>query len=171
MLKFPLLGWYLRQLGQSIYVARGKGDQQALGCALAVLHAGGTLTIAPEGRISRTGGLLPGQTGAAYLASRASVPILPLVLYGQEDIGRRLRRLRRARVKVRIGTPMSFPAGRVGTRQLEEYTEKMMLALARMLPQRYRGFYAVAEEGDPNRISVTAPADEAAPRGFTETSG
>ena len=71
MLKFPLVGWYLRQLGQSIYVARGKGDRQALGCALAVLNAGGTLTIAPEGRISRTGGLLQGQTGAAYLASRA----------------------------------------------------------------------------------------------------
>jgi 1-acyl-sn-glycerol-3-phosphate acyltransferase len=171
MLKFPLVGWYLRQLGQSIYVARGKADHQALACALGALRAGETLTIAPEGRISRTGGLLPGQTGAAYLASRAGVPIVPLVVFGQEDVGRQLRRLRRVRVKVRVGTPMSFPAGWVGTRQLEEYTESIMLALARMLPPRYRGFYAGAEEGDPIRVAVPAPAAKADSSGFTESSG
>jgi 1-acyl-sn-glycerol-3-phosphate acyltransferase len=156
MLRFPLVGWYLRQLGQSIYVARGKGDRQALGCALAVLQAGGTLTIAPEGRISRTGGLLPGQAGAAYLASRSGVPVLPLVLFGQEDFGRALRRLRRARVTVRVGAPITFPVGRAGTRQLEQYTERIMLVLARMLPQQYRGVYAVAVEGDPKPASATA---------------
>jgi 1-acyl-sn-glycerol-3-phosphate acyltransferase len=171
MLKFPLVGWYLRQLGQSIYVARGKADRQALACALAVLGAGGTLAIAPEGRISRTGGLLQGQTGAAYLASRAGVPVLPVVVYGQEDVGRRLRRLRRVSAKVRVGTPMSFPAVRVGTRQLEEYTEEIMLALARMLPQRYRGYYAGAVEGDPNWVSVPTPAAKADAPGFTEGSG
>jgi 1-acyl-sn-glycerol-3-phosphate acyltransferase len=171
MLEFPLVGWYLRQLGQSIYVARGKGDRQALGCALAVLQAGGTLTIAPEGRISRTGGLLQGQTGTAYLASRAGVPILPLILYGQEDFGKRLRRLRRTRVRVRVGTPIRFPAGRPGTRQLEEYTEEMMRALARMLPPQYRGFYAGAEEvaGEPNRAS--APGARAAAPAETKGRG
>jgi 1-acyl-sn-glycerol-3-phosphate acyltransferase len=171
MLKFPLVGWYLRQLGESIYVARGKADRQALACALAVLRARGTLIIAPEGRISRTGGLLQGQTGAAYLASRAGVPILPFVVYGQEDIGRGLRGLRRVVVKVRVGMPISFPAARAGTRQLEEYTEEIMLALARMLPQRYRGFYAAAVEGEPNRVSAPAPAAEADAPGFTKGSG
>jgi 1-acyl-sn-glycerol-3-phosphate acyltransferase len=172
MLKFPLLGWYLRQLGQSIYVARGKGDRQALGCALAVLNAGGTLTIAPEGRISRTGGLLQGQTGAAFLASRAGVPILPLVLYGQEDMGRRWRRLRRAQVNVVVGKPVGFPAGRAGTRQLEEYTDNIMRTLARMLPERYRGFYAAAVEvGDSSRASAAGPAATAKSREFTETGG
>ena len=171
MLKFPLVGWYLRQLGQSIYVARGKGDRQALGCALAVLQAGGTLTIAPEGRISRTGGLLQGQTGAAYLASRSGAPILPLVVYGQEDFGRHLRRLRRAPVKIRVGMPMSFPAGRVGTRQLEEYTEKIMRVLAQMLPQRYRGLYAVAEVGEANRVSAAVAGDKAGSRGLTKSGG
>ncbi|MGA2986194.1 MAG: 1-acyl-sn-glycerol-3-phosphate acyltransferase [Terriglobia bacterium] len=171
MLKFPLVRWYLRQLGQSIYVARGKADRHALGCALAALRAGETLVLAPEGRISRTGGLLQGQTGAAYLASRAGVPIVPLVIFGQEDLGWHLRRLRRARVKVRVGAQFSFPAGRAGTRQLEEYTGKIMLALARMLPQRYRGFYAVAEEGDAAGVSVTAPAAKPDLRGFTESGG
>lgn len=169
MLKFPLLGWYLRQLGQSIYVARGKGDRQALACALAVLNAGGTLTIAPEGRISRTGGLLQGQTGAAYLAAHAGVPILPLVVYGQEGMGRRLRCLHRARVNVVVGKPISFPAGRAGTRQLEEYTENIMRTLARMLPERYRGVYAAAVDGgDSSRFSAAGPAATVRSRDFRE---
>ena len=171
MLRFPLVEWYLGQLGRSIYVARGKGDRQALECALAALRAGERLAMAPEGRISRTGGLLPGQTGAAYLASRAGVLVLPVVVFGQEDVGRRWRRLRRTRVHVRVGNPLSFPAGGAGTRQLEGYTEKIMLTLAEMLPQRYRGFYAMAEEGDPNRVPVPAPAVNADPRGLTESSG
>jgi len=168
MLQFPLVGWYLRQLGQSIYVARGKADRQALGRALAALQAGETLVIAPEGRISRTGGLLQGQTGAAFLASRSGAPIIPLVVFGQEQAGRRWRRLGRPRVNVRIGEPMSFAVRRATTRQLEEYTEKIMLALADMLPDKYRGFYTRAEVDNSSGVSTSPPPSQAGPRGVAE---
>jgi 1-acyl-sn-glycerol-3-phosphate acyltransferase len=158
MLGFPLVGWFLGQLGQSIYVARGEGDRRALASALAVLRGGGTLAIAPEGRISRTGGLLQGQTGAAYLATRAGVPVLPVVAFGQENLGRHWRRLRRPAVMVRLGTPLNPPGTGVRTPQLEEFTEKIMLALARMLPEAYRGFYAgaVKEGSDFSSAPVSA---------------
>ena len=93
------------------------------------------------------------------------------MLYGQEDLGRSLRRLRRARVKVRVGTPMSFPISRVGTQQLEKYTDKIMRALAGMLPQQYQGLYAGVEEEVPNQVSATAAAAKSDSRGGAESSG
>jgi 1-acyl-sn-glycerol-3-phosphate acyltransferase len=41
--------------------------------------------MAPEGTRSSTESLIAGKLGAAYLASKAKVPILPVALTGTED--------------------------------------------------------------------------------------
>jgi 1-acyl-sn-glycerol-3-phosphate acyltransferase len=133
----------LRVFTNSIFVARGEADREALGKALAVLRAGQSLTVAPEGTRRRTGGLLPGKNGPVYLASRGPAPIVPVVVWGQETAMGTLRRLRRPDVHVRIGPPISLPpeAGRARSEALSEYTDELMLEMARMLPPAYRGYY------------------------------
>jgi 1-acyl-sn-glycerol-3-phosphate acyltransferase len=72
----------------------------------AVFDSGGALAIAPEGTIHvHEGDLLPFEEGAAYLALRAGVPIVPVAITGISSA--RFR----GRVLVRIGEPIR-PEGR-----------------------------------------------------------
>ncbi len=141
----PIVGWFLNA-AHAIYIARGKADREALGRALDVLKGGGALGVAPEGRLSRTGGLIKGQVGVAYLASQAGVPVVPVVAWGQEHAGRRWLRLRRVRVNIRFGPPLTLPPGLSAPRDLERGTDQVMTALARLLPPAYRGVYAEPAE-------------------------
>jgi 1-acyl-sn-glycerol-3-phosphate acyltransferase len=137
-------GWIVQLVTRTIYVARGEVDRRALGEALALLKAGSVLGVAPEGTRSRTGGLLQGQSGIIYLAGRAGVPIVPAVMWGQEQVMPGWLRLRRAPVHLHIGPPICLPpeAARFRTADLDAHTEQLMLTMARMLPAQYRGVYA-----------------------------
>ena len=102
------------------------------------------MAVAPEGTRSRTGGLQQGRDGAVYLASRTGATIIPVVAWGQERAFEAWRRLRRPEIHVRIGAPIHLPPGaeRGRTAELHGYTDELMLTLARMLPEQYRGVYA-----------------------------
>lgn len=145
--KSPFSGWMLSHVGTAIYVNRGEPDRKALAAALAVLKAGGGLGMAPEGTRSHTGGLTQGHTGVAYLAARSGAPILPIVIFGQEQAGDYWKRLRRVPVTMRIAPLIHLPPGKARTPQLEAYTEDLMLTLAGMLPAPYRGVYGDKVQG------------------------
>ncbi|MCS7061650.1 MAG: lysophospholipid acyltransferase family protein [Anaerolineae bacterium] len=125
----------------AIWVKRGEVDRAALRKCVKVLQSGGVIGMSPEGTRSRTGGLIRGRPGVAYLARKAGVPILPVALWGVEQIGPSLRRLRRANVYLRVGEFIHLPPGPTHTEQLEADTERIMRTIAAMLPERYRGVY------------------------------
>jgi 1-acyl-sn-glycerol-3-phosphate acyltransferase len=135
----PLVGWLLRT-GNTIFVARGKGDLAALDQAVRLLQRGGCVAIAPEGRLSRTGGLLKGQTGVALLAAKSGAPVVPVAIHGQQRAGRQWLTLRRPHIRVRFGLPIPPPPAATA-KNLELFTETVMRALARMLPPEARGHY------------------------------
>lgn len=130
-------------LGGSIWVQRGEVDREALRKAMAVLQRGEVLGMAPEGTRARgVYALQPGKTGAAYLATRADVSIVPVGVTGTELIKEEIKRLRRARVRVVVGEPFRLPeSGRVRGARLDEYTEIIMRRIAALLPKEYRGVY------------------------------
>jgi len=136
----PVLGRILTA-GRVIYVARGRADREALERAVAVVSGGGAVAVAPEGRLSRTGGLIKGQSGIAYLSSQSGVPVIPVVAYGQERAGASWARLSRVRVCVRIGDPIAAPGCPATARELDHHAAGIMGALARLLPATYRGIY------------------------------
>ena len=138
----PIFGPFLSSMGAT-YVRRGEVDRQALRACLDVLRRGGIIGIAPEGTRSPTGALQEGHTGVAYLASRAGVPILPVVVTGTEKMPASLKRLRRGQVKAVIGETFTLPITERKARgkQLKEFTELIMRHLADMLPEEYRGVY------------------------------
>ena len=153
--KHRLVGPLLRSLG-AIFVRRGEVDRQALRQALEILKAGGVLGMAPEGTRSKTGALQQGRTGAAYLAFRAGVPILPLAITGQEKVFPALRRLRRGTVRVAIGAPFYPPQveGKASGADVEAFTEEIMYHLAAMAPPEYRGVYHDVADKRPDLVQV-----------------
>ena len=111
--------------------------------SLTFLRNGQPMGMAPEGTRSLTGALIQGKTGAAYLADRAGIPLVPCVVYGTERVTENLKRLRRTEVVMEVGKPFNLPAnGRAKAADLERYTDQIIVALAVLLPAAYRGVYA-----------------------------
>ncbi len=139
----PLYALLLVMMG-SIWVQRGEVDREALRRALDVLQRGEVLGVAPEGTRARGPyALQPGKVGAAWLAARADVPIVPLGITGTEEIKHNVPRLRRTDVRVVVGEPFRLPqTGTVRARMLRKYTDDIMRRIAALLPEEYRGVYA-----------------------------
>lgn len=157
--------WTLHKIWNAIYLRRGEGDVEALARGVDVLQGGGMLGVAPEGHRGRRG-LQPALTGVAYLAHRAGAPTLPIAVYGQEHIVDSCRRLQRARVHVRIGEPIPPPSGEATGEVLREHTDRVMVAIARLLPREYRGYYASAVDAhdtEPRAGSRLTSGDASAP--------
>jgi 1-acyl-sn-glycerol-3-phosphate acyltransferase len=132
----------IMEIGGAIYVNRGEVDRAALKQALAVLADGQGMGLAPEGTRSKVGGLLQAKTGAAYLAAKANVPIVPGVVWGTEQVDKAWKRWKRGpRIEIRYGKPFRLPEGRATSEQLDTYTDDIMTTMAAMLPEQYRGFY------------------------------
>jgi 1-acyl-sn-glycerol-3-phosphate acyltransferase len=137
---------WLGKIVGAIFVDRYQADFAALREVMKRLNQGGVLIISPEGTRSKTGGLLPGQPGTAYLASKTGISVLPVSIVGSEDrlILANLKRLRRSPVKVVFGEAIRFaPVSREGREQaLQGYTDEIMCQIAAILPEEYRGEYA-----------------------------
>lgn len=73
----PVLGWIMTQCGV-IPVERGKSDVKAIKECMRILKDGGSLLMFPEGTRVKGDADHEAKTGAAMLALRTSVPIVPV---------------------------------------------------------------------------------------------
>ena len=81
------IGWYLDRSGQiPIDTANPHASLSSLGAGVRALRSGMPIFVFPEGGRTSTGELRPFQSGAAYLAIRAQVPLVPLALSGVFDL-------------------------------------------------------------------------------------
>lgn len=119
VMQVPLLGALLRYLGV-IGVDRGSADINAIKQALKALRDGNKLLVFPEGTRVRPGKVVEAKTGAALLASRAEVPLLPVYLTRNKKFF--------APLKMVIGEP--FYVEKAGSRitqpELQEATDRLM---------------------------------------------
>ena len=126
-----------------IWLHRGLADRRAMRAALEGFAEGRIIVIAPEGRYSLIGGLEEGSQGAAYLAYKADVPIVPVVVIGTENehIYGHLKRLQRAPVTFRVGKAFRIKQQANRREMRREGTRLIMDSLANLLPETYRGVY------------------------------
>ena len=91
----------------AILLPRSSVPLGAMRTGLAHLAGGGRLGVFPEGRRSEGWRASGFKRGAAWLAIRAGVPLVPVALSGTDRVmGLEERSVRRGKVEVRIGTPL-----------------------------------------------------------------
>lgn len=134
-------------------VDRGKFDREALRQAEERLEKGLTVGIYAEGTRSVTGALTEAKAGVGLLALKTGAPVLPVALTGSERLpfngskGQTAhmhdRERERAGVHIVYGEPFYFPRTVDGKKlSAAEATDIIMLEIARLLPESYRGVYA-----------------------------
>lgn len=141
MASWPLIGWLARQSGV-FFVRRGAGDRGAQRLALEMLATGSSLGLFPEGTRSPDGRLGEGRAGAALLAIRTGVQVLPVGIAGTHAIfPGRSRWPHRSEVTIRIGAPfrLATQADGLDRAALKSGTEQIMQAIAALLPEAQRG--------------------------------
>lgn len=145
MRRWPIIGFLANAAGV-FFVRRGEGDRAAQRLALSLLANGRPIALFPEGTRSRDGQLQTGKSGAALLAMRAGVPVIPVGIAGTYRLFAAGRLLpRRTPMTVRIGAPLSLPHvpdGRLDREQLVAANDAIMRAIAALLPDEQRGRYA-----------------------------
>jgi 1-acyl-sn-glycerol-3-phosphate acyltransferase len=142
----PFAEWVAR-MTDSFPVDRENPDRAALRHAQTRLTGGVIVGMFPEGTRSTTGGLKNVFPGAAAIALRANVPVIPTAIVGTDTLpfnGSKPRRPGKYRVTVRIGKPFYLKRETdEGVKpNLAEITDQMMTEVARLLPEEYRGIYA-----------------------------
>lgn len=129
--------------GFAFPVHRGRPDREAIRQAEGVLSKGLILIMFPEATRSPDAQMQTAFNGAALIALRCSVPVLPVAISGTERIKGVGWLLRRPRITINIGDTFYLPAGnnKSTKEKLPELTSFMMSHIAALLPAEYRGKY------------------------------
>jgi 1-acyl-sn-glycerol-3-phosphate acyltransferase len=132
----PLSAWFFRAC-EVIPTNRRGSDTAAIKAAIRYARAGGLVGMFPEGRINTTDALLlPGRTGAALIALKARVPVVPCYVSGSPFDGTIWHSLiTPARVRIVVGEPIDVSEfdGRENERHvLDELTRRFLQQIARL---------------------------------------
>ena len=108
LFRFPVFRNIITAMA-AIPIKRNQSDRAAIRKALQYLAEGQIIGVFPEGARNTGGELKAPQLGAAMLALKAGVPILPLGLVGTRGVIRK--------IKVNVGEPFSYQTGKKYTRE------------------------------------------------------
>ena len=112
----PVLGSFLRAMG-GFPVERAMTDRLALRLSEEVLRNGEPLVVFPEGTRQEGPIVQPLKEGAAFLACRAEVPIIPVGLGGAERaMPKGARYVKPSKVTIIVGEPIYPPERAEGER-------------------------------------------------------
>lgn len=150
----PVAGMMFRMAGM-IPVRRFEADLKALRMCEKALKRGWALGMFPEGTRSKSGSLRPGEPGSALLALRTGAPVLPVAIWGTENVKLPKDIIGRTKATVRFGAPYSLQRkDRITRQDVAEATTTIMRSIAELLPEKYRGVYAEGAAADPDVWAV-----------------
>jgi 1-acyl-sn-glycerol-3-phosphate acyltransferase len=139
--KVKPVGWIISSLG-AFPVTRGSADREALKRCIAVLESGEPLVLFPEG--TRQSGPLvqPLFDGAAYVAVKAGVPIIPVGIGGSEGVMPKGSKMIYPRKCVLVvGEPIvakTDETGRIPRSAVKDVTEQLSVDLQRLFDEAQR---------------------------------
>ena len=143
----PFIGWYLNRSRQiQIDTGNPRATLSSLGVGAKALRSGMSLFVFPEGGRTSDGELRPFLSGAAYLAIRAQVPLVPIALSGGYDLlPIHTRHFYPGEVTLSVGEPIETRG--MTLRQTEELTETLRTAIEGLRIPRCAGSQS-AESGE-----------------------
>jgi len=126
------IGWYLDRSGQiPIDTRNPRASLSSLAGGVKALRSGMPLFVFPEGGRTPDGELQSFLSGAAFLAIRAQVPLVPLALSGVFDLlPMHTRHLFPGQLILQVGDPIDTTGMTV--RQTDELTERLRAAVDAM---------------------------------------
>lgn len=137
--KVGLFGKFISALG-AYPVHRGGADREALKRTVEVLEGGEPVVIFPEGTRQSGAKVEDLFEGAAYVASKVGVPIVPVGIGGSENAlpnGKKLPRP--VKITVVVGDPIPPPApsegGRTSRRAVHELTLRLRDEIQRLFDE------------------------------------
>lgn len=156
--RVPVMGWLARECRQ-IPVLRGTDRaRDSLAAARTALDAGECVAIYPEGGRTRDPDLWPQahRTGAARLALATGHPVVPVAVWGTQDVmpGRRLTWPRPGRrIRVEMGNPIDLAdlVGREDEPAAVAEAGRRIMAAITALVEELRGERAPEGVWDPRR--------------------
>ena len=134
--EMPIISVVFHALG-SIPVNRGGIDTAATKMAIRLAQKGGLVGLLPEGRVNMTDELLlPGRPGAALIALKSRVPVIPCYVDGVPYDGTALGSFfMAAKARVVVGKPIDLSEyfGREGDKAvLQELTKRFLVEIAKL---------------------------------------
>jgi 1-acyl-sn-glycerol-3-phosphate acyltransferase len=122
---------------ESIPVNRGGVDTASTKTAIRMAQSGDVVGLFPEGRVNQTDGfLLPGRPGAALIALKARVPVIPCYVQDAPYDGTALGSFfMSARAKVTVGKPIDLTPyyGRENDKTvLQDLTKRFLIEIAKL---------------------------------------
>jgi 1-acyl-sn-glycerol-3-phosphate acyltransferase len=139
--KFKPIGWIISSLG-AFPVTRGSADREALKRCIAVLESGEPLVLFPEGTRQSGPVVQPLFDGAAYVAVKAGVPIIPVGIGGSEGVMPKGSKMIYPRKCVLVvGEPIVAVAdetGRIPRSAVKDITERLTTDLQRLFDEAQR---------------------------------
>jgi 1-acyl-sn-glycerol-3-phosphate acyltransferase len=131
LFKVPILAQAIKLYG-AYPVSRGSADRAAIRAALECLEQGWAVGVFIEGTRTPDGQINTPKRGAALLAAKAKVPLLPVSLWGTEKIFQSGSPLPRPiPITVRIGKLIDVPNS-TNKQELEELTQKCATVINEM---------------------------------------
>ncbi len=128
----PFIGWYLKRSGQ-VPIAADSPRSAVAGLLRGVktLQAGMPIMLFPEGGRTEDGVLHSFQSGAAFMAIRARVPLVPVALIGTyELLPMHTYHLTPRPLRVILGEPLSTHG--LTAREAESLTERLFAAITEL---------------------------------------
>ncbi len=131
LFKIPILR-QLIQLYGAYPVSRGSGDRNAIRKALEYLEEGWAVGIFLQGTRTVDGRITDPKKGAALIAAKAKAPLIPVCLWGTQDIEQKGSTIpQRVPVTVRIGELIS-PPNSTTKEDLEAITQECTTAINKL---------------------------------------
>lgn len=136
--KISIFGKLISMLG-AFPVRRGAADREALRLSIELLKRGEPLVLFPEGT-RRFGPTIEELfDGAAFVSTRAGVPVVPVGIGGSERAMRKGKKLPRpVKIHIVVGKPL-YPAapqdGRASRRAVHELTAQLQVELQRLFDE------------------------------------
>jgi 1-acyl-sn-glycerol-3-phosphate acyltransferase len=129
----PFIGWHLNRSGQiPIDSENPRATLSSLGAAAKALRDGMPLFVFPEGSRTPDGLMQEFLAGAAYLAIRAQVPVVPIALSGVYDLlPMHTHHFYPCNMTMTVGEPILTEGMTI--RQMDELTQRLRTTIDAML--------------------------------------